>query len=140
MPVGDVPVGQLHASINSIVGVDNVMMLFISLLDIMKDMDSLINRCGFYYNFLEPSFQSSVLLNMLPVLVEGSGTDALYLTSCQRRLQHVGCIQGACCATCAYNGMDLINEKNYVVILGELIKDGFHPFLKLAPVFGAGHN
>ena len=36
--------------------------------------------------------------------------------------------------------MKLVYEKYYVVVLLELVQDGLHPFLKLAPVLGAGNN
>lgn len=54
--------------------------------------------------------QRRVLLNVLPVLIQGGGTNALQLTTRQGGLQDVGCINGSLSSTSTDQGVHLINH------------------------------
>ncbi len=43
MTVGYIPVCQFDTCVDGIIGINDVMVFFVSLLDIMKDMDGLID-------------------------------------------------------------------------------------------------
>ncbi len=93
VPVGDVSCGELNAGFNGIIRVNDIVMLFIPLLDVMEDMYRLFHRSRLDQNFLEPAFESAILLNVLAVLIERGCPDALYLAPGQSRLKHVGGIE-----------------------------------------------
>ena len=63
--------------------------------------------CGFHT--LVP-LQRRVLLNVLAVLVESGGTDALQLSACKRGLEDVGRVNGALSSSSANQGVDLVNH------------------------------
>ncbi len=50
---------------------------------------------GAYLDRLEAALEGGILLDVLAVLVQSSGADALQLTACQRGLQDVGRVDRA---------------------------------------------
>ena len=93
-----------------------------------------------YDDFLESSFQRSVLLNALSVLVECGGTYALHLSSCQRGLEDIGGIHAAWCRTGTDKSVYLVYEYDDVLVGFYLTHQGFHAFLKLPAVFRSSHK
>ena len=69
------------------------MMLFIIDLEFLEDGDCMRNVCVFDHDLLESSVKGSVLFNDLPELVKSRGSDALDVSACQSRLEHVCCIK-----------------------------------------------
>ena len=70
-----------------------------------------------------PPLQGAVPLNILAVLIQGGGPDALQLPPRQRRLQQVGDVQPAAAATAAaphcaspHQGVHLINHEDDVAL------------------------
>src|SRR5262245_53673323 len=115
-------------------------MFFVTLLNVGKDFYRLVNRSGFYQYALEPSVQGAIFFNLLTVLIQSSSANALYFSSCQSGLKHIGSIEGAGCTACTYNSMYLIDEKNYLWRFLQLVHYGFHSFLELSAVFGTGNK
>ena len=116
------------------------MVILVTLLDIIEDVNGLLYGGGVNQHLLESAFQCAVLFNMLTVLIECCCADALDLSAGQGRLEHVGGIKRAAGAAGAYDGVDLVNEKDDIVILCQLIEYGLHPLLELSAVLGAGNN
>ena len=116
------------------------MVILVSLLDIIQDLDRFFNCSWFYDHFLESTLKSSILFDVLPVLIKGSRPNNLHLTSCQGRLEHVGRIQGTTCSTSTDDRMDLINEKNNIRILLDLLHYCFHALFKLTSVLSSSHK
>src|SRR6056297_1092407 len=115
-------------------------MILITFLDVFQYVDGLFRSSGIHHHLLEPSLQCPIFLNVLTVFIQGGGTNGLNLTPRESGFEHVGGVQGTGGATGTYNGMDLIDEQDDIGIFGKLIEDGFHPFLKLSAIFGAGYN
>ena len=89
---------------------------------------------------LEAPLQRAVLLDVLAVLGRGGGADALDLAARQRRLQDVGGVEAALGRAGAHQGVQLVDEDDDVVALGQLAHDRLQPLLELAAVLGAGHD
>ena len=80
----------------------------------MQDLDRLIDRRRIDDDRLEAALQRAVLLDVLAVLVERRGADALQLAARERRLQHVGGVDGALGAARADERVQLVDEQDHV--------------------------
>ena len=61
---------------------------------------------------LESAFERGVLLDVLAVLVERRGADAVQLTARQHRLQHVARVHGALGSAGADHRVQLVDEQD----------------------------
>src|SRR5687767_13846479 len=93
MSIGDVAIGEFHARYDSIRSVGHVVVILILLLDVLQDLDRFLNRGRFHQHFLETTLKSSVLFNVLTILIQRCRTDALDLTTRKRGFEHVACIK-----------------------------------------------
>src|SRR6476661_199333 len=138
--VAHVPVAQHHALLNGFVGVHHVVVVLVLVLDVVQDFDGLLGRGGVHHHHLETTGQGTILLDVLTVLIQRGGADALNLAAGQGRLEHVRSVERARSATGAYDGVQLVDEQNHVGRLFQLVHHGLHTLLKLAAVLGAGHQ
>ena len=67
---------------------------------------------------LEAPGESRILLDMLAVLVQRRGADAMELAAGQRRLQHVGGIHRPLGLARAHQGMELVDEQDDLALGG----------------------
>ncbi len=88
-PAGDVPVGQLHGRHQGRVQDLHAVVGLVPVAEALEDLDrvGLVRRVD--GDRLEPAGQGVVLLDVLAVLVEGGGPDALDLAAAQGGLEHV---------------------------------------------------
>ena len=61
---------------------------------------------------LEPPLQSGVLFDILAVLVEGGGADAVELAPGQHGLEEIARVHGALGLAGAHDGVQLVDEEN----------------------------
>ena len=99
-----------------------------------------LHRGRLHQHRLEAALQGAVLLDVLAVFVEGRGADALQLAARQRGLEHVGRVDGALGGSRADQCVQLVDEENDVLVLGDLVHHGLEPLLELAAVLGAGDD
>ncbi len=78
-----------------------------------------------------------MLLNVFSVFVEGGRSDYLNLSPGKGWFQHVRGVHGALCRSCAHQGMQFIDEKDYVRGRFYLFHYGFEPGLELSTILGA---
>src|SRR5262249_5043829 len=105
-----------------------------------QDLDRLLARRRVDDDLLEAALQGAIFLDVLTVLVEGGGTDALDLAAGQRGLEHVAGVDGALGTTSADQSVQLIDEQDGVLGPADLVHDGLDALLELAAVLGAGHH
>ena len=107
-----------------------------------QDGNSVLNRRFTDKDLLETTLQSWVLLNMLAVLVEGSGTDHSQLATGQHRLEHIASVHCSLSGSPgADDGVQLVDEGNDLPLgLLDLVEDGLEALLKLAAVFSPGNH
>ena len=90
---------------------------------------------------LEAPLQRGVLLDVLAVLVERGGADAVQLAARQHRLEHVRGVHRALGRARADDGVQLVDEQDDLAgRVGDLLEHGLQALLELAAVLGAGHQ
>ena len=93
--VGDVAGGEGNARLDGFVGVAYVVVILVFVFDVVQDFNGLFGGGGFEQNLLEAAFQSAVLFDVLAVLVEGGGTDALQFAAGEGGFEHIGGVEAA---------------------------------------------
>ena len=88
---------------------------------------------------LEAALQRRVALDVLAVLVEGGGADALHLAARQGRLEDVGRVDAAVGGAGTDQHVHLVDEEDGLRLL-DLVDDLLEPLLELAAVHGARHQ
>jgi len=114
--------------------------LLVPLPDSLEDLDRLFERRLFDHDGLEAALQGGIPLDVLAVLVERRGADALELAPSQRGLQDVRRIDRALGRPRPDQGVELVDEEDRVVRVAELLDDLLEPLLELATVLGARHQ
>ncbi len=89
IPVGDIPGGKPHRSLDRLVRDADAVMGFVFILQSLKDQDRLVLGGLLNLDRLESALQRRVLLDVLAVLIQRRSADELNLTSRQRRLENV---------------------------------------------------
>ena len=115
-------------------------MLLVAVADAEQDLDGLLDRGLLDHDRLEAALQGGVTLDVLAVLVEGRGTDALQLAAGQRRLEDVGGVDGAFRGARTDERVQLVDEQHRVAGAAQLLDDLLEPLLELAAVLGARHE
>ena len=109
-----------------------------------EDLHGLVLGGFLDHDGLEPSLESGVLLDVLAVLVDGGGADALELTARERGLEHVADVHAAAAAlahgTGADEGVNLVNHEHDVLLVLNLLDQTRDARLELAPLLGARHE
>ena len=138
--VGHISFREAHAGLQGSIGVAHVVMVLVALLEVLEYLHRLIGGGRLYEHFLETAFEGAILLDALLIFVDGGGADALHLSSGEGGLEHVGGIHRPGSRTGTDDGMYLIDEKDDLGVLCELIDDGFEAFLELSAVLRACHD
>ena len=112
------------------------MVLLVALAQAPQDFDGVIDGGLTDVDGLEAPFQRSIPLDVLAVLIQGCGTDALQLTPGEGRLENVGRIDGALSGTGTDQGVDLVDHQDHVPGGLDLFHDLLEALLKLTAVFG----
>ena len=89
---------------------------------------------------LEAALQRGVLFDMLAVLVERGGADDLYLAPAQGGLEDVGGVHAALGVPRAHDVVDLVDDKDHVPGLADLLDEALHAAFKLAAELRARHQ
>ena len=110
----------------------------VALFQATENGNGVLHRGLIHLHRLEPTFQSGVLFNILPVLVQRRRTDAVQLAPSQHRLEQIACVHTALGFARAHNGVQLIDEQdNPALGLLHLVQHGLQAFFKFAPVLCA---
>ena len=91
------------------------MVLLVALANALQDLDRLFERRLFHHDRLEAALERGVPLDVLAVLVERGGADALQLAAGQRRLEDVGGVDRALGGAGADQGVQLVDEEDDIV-------------------------
>jgi hypothetical protein len=77
-----------------------------------QHLDGLLDRRLFDIDRREAPLQGAIALDVLAVLVQRRGADAAQLAARQRRLHHVGGVDGALRRPRAHHGVQLVDEED----------------------------
>ena len=136
--VGDVADRQVGGGADGVVGDLDLVVLLVALADAEQDLDGLLERGLLDHDRLEAALEGGVALDVLAVLVERGGADALQLAARQRRLEDVGGVDGAFGRAGTDERVQLVDEQHRVVGAAQLLDDLLEALLELAAVLGAG--
>jgi hypothetical protein len=111
------------------------------LLEPAQDRDRLLDARLGDEDRLEAAHQRRVLLQVLAVLVERGGADAMQVAAGERRLEHVGGVDRALGLAGADQGVQLVDEDDDLALGGrDFLEHGLQALLELAAELGAGHQ
>src|SRR5262247_3665893 len=96
------------------------MELLVAILDAAEDLDRLLLGRARHLHGLEAALQRAVLLDVLAVLRRRGRADALDLAPAERGLEDVGGVERALRGAGADQRVQLVDEDDDVVALGEL--------------------
>ena len=130
----DVTARKRNGSLDSSLGVVDVMMLLIAVLKTVDDRNGVIVVWLADVDWLETPLKCSVLLDMFTVLFCRSCTDDLDFSTRQRWLQDGRGVDGAFCGTCSNDGVNLINEEDVILGFLQLSNNLLHAVLKLTAI------
>ena len=111
-------------------------MLLVALAQAPQDFDGVIDGGLTDVDGLETPFQRSIPLDVLAVLIQGCGTDALQLAPGESRLENVGRVDGALRGTSTDQSVDLVDHQDHVPSGLDLLHDLLEALLKLTAIFG----
>ena len=107
---GDVAVGKFDGRRNGVVGEVHFVMILVTGAESLENLDRILDGGRLDFDGLEASLEGGVLLDVLAILVEGGGPDALHLAATQRRLDDVGGVHRALGGTGSDDGVQLVDE------------------------------
>ena len=114
------------------------MVHFVPLFEPSQDGDGVLDGRFIDHDGLEPAFESGILLDVLAVLVERRGTDAVEFASRQHGFQQVARVHGAFGLAGADDGVEFVDEEDDLTVrLLDFVQDGFQTFFELAAKLGA---
>ena len=116
----------------------HLVVLLVARADAEQDLDGLLEGGLLDHHRLEAALEGGVPLDVLAVLVEGRGADALQLPARQRRLEDVRGVDGALGGTRADERVQLVDEEDRVIGAAQLFDDLLEALLELAAVLRAG--
>ena len=116
------------------VGNRDLVVLLVLAAKTLEDLDSLIDSRRLDDDRLESALESSVLLDVLAILVERRCTDALKLAARKRRLEHVARVDRAFGGTRTNERVQLVDEQDDVLVLRDLVHDRLEALLELAAI------
>ena len=106
-----------------------------------QDADGVFDRRFGNQDRLEPSLEGRVLLDVLPVLVEGGGADGVQLAAREHGLEQIRGVDGALRRAGPDHRVQLVDEEDDPAVgVGDLLQHRLEPFLELAPVLRARHQ
>ena len=115
-------------------------MLFVTVLYVLQYVYSLVVSGRLDKDFLETSFECSVFLYVVTILIECCRTDTLYNTSCKSRFHNIGSIHTARCTSGSNKCMYFVNKYNYIMIFLYLFQQCLYSFLKLSSVLSTRND
>ena len=133
LAVGDVAVRQRGRGDDRRIGDLDAVMHLVALLEAAQDRDRVFNAGLIDQHLLEAPLERLVLLDVLAVLIERRGADAMQLAARQRRLEHVAGIHRAFGAPGAHHGVQLVDEQDDLAfLLRQIVEHRLEPLLELA--------
>ena len=115
-------------------------MIFIIFLNSFKQFHRILYARLVYGHRLKTAFERTVLFNILSVLIKGSGSNNLKLSSGQSGLKHISGVHCSFAVSGSHEIVNLINKQKYVSRVFYLVYKGLHPAFKLTSKLCSGHK
>ena len=114
------------------------MVVFVVPLDAHQNVNGLVAVGFLHPHGLEAAFQGGITFNILAIVVQGGGADALDLAPRQGGFQDVGGVNRAFRGAGPHQGVYFVDEEDAVAGGLDLFNNFLQAFLELAAVLGAG--
>ena len=138
LAVGDVAVRERGRGDDGGIGDLDLVMDGVALLEAAQDRDRVLDRRLVHQHLLEAPLERRVLLDVLAVLVERRGTDAMQLAAGECGLQHVARVHGALGLACTHHRVQLVDEQDHApFLLREVVQHALQALLEFAAELGA---
>src|SRR3990172_6259058 len=138
--VRDVADREVRRRLHRLVADADLVVFLVARANTEEDVDRLLERGLLDHHRLETTLERGIALDVLAVLVERGGPDALELAAGERRLQDVGGVDRALRSAGAHERVQLVDEEDRVVRAAKLLDDLLEALLELAAVLRAGHE
>ncbi len=113
----------------------------IAFLQAAQDGNRVFDRWLIHQYFLEAPLQRSVFFDVLAILIERGGADAVQFASSECGLQHIARVHGAFGLAGADHGVQFVDEQNHLAfLLGKVIEHGLETLLEFAAKLRAGNQ
>ncbi len=140
-PVRDIAVRQHCGRHQGAVLDFHAVMHLVALLEPPQDGDRVFDRRGVDHDRLEPPLQGRIFLDVLAVLVQGCGPQAVQLSPGQHGLEHVARVHGAFRAPGAHDVVDLVDEEQDPSLTRlDLAQYSLEPLFELSSELGSGNE
>ena len=136
----DVAARKRNSSLDSSLGVVDVVVLLVAVLKTVDDRNGVVGVWLADVDWLETPLKCSVLLDMFTVLFCRSCTDDLDFSTRQRWLQDGRGVDGALCGAGANDGVNLVNEEDVILGFLQLSNNLLHAVLKLTAILGTSYQ
>ena len=137
---GDVTTGQIDGGGDRVVGDLHAVVFFVSFAQSLEDFDRFFVRGRIDNDFLETSGQRVVFFDVLAILVQRRGTDALDFAAGQSRFQYVGGVDGTFGTAGTDQRVQFVDEQDRVLRATNFVHDGLDSFFELTAVLRAGDH
>ena len=139
--VGDIAVGEGRGGDEGVVADLHAVEDLIPLFQAAQDGDGVLDGGFVHLHRLEAALEGGVFLDILTVLIQRGGTDAVQLAAGQHGLQQVAGVHRTVGLACADDGVQLIDEEDDLALaLLYLVQDALQALLELAAVLCTGHQ
>ena len=136
----DVAARKCNSSLDSSLGIVDVVVLLIAVLKTVDDRNGVVVVWLADVDWLETPLKCSVLLDMFTVLFCRSCADDLDFSTRQRWLQDGRGVDGAFCGTCTNDGVNLVNEEDVILGFLQLSNNLLHAVLKLTAILRTSYQ
>ena len=138
--VGDVALRQLGRGKQRLVGDVHTVVVFVLLAKPLQNLHGLIDRGRLDHDRLESTFEGSVLLDVLAILVERGGTDTLQFAARERRLEHVTGVDRAFGGSGTDERVQFVDEQDHLLVLRDLVHDRLQSLFELTTILRASDH
>ena len=138
LALGDVALRQLRRGNDRGVRDVHPVVDLIALFETAQDGDGVFLTRLIHQHFLKTALQGGVFLNVLSMLVQGGGADAVQLAAGQGGLEHIARIHSALGFTRAHHRVQFVDEQDHAALfLRQFVQNGFQPLFEFAAKFSA---
>ena len=130
----DVTARKHNSSLDSSLGVVDMVVLLVAVLKAMDDRNGVVVVWLTDVDRLETPLKCSVLLDMFTILFCRSCTNDLDFSTRQRWLQDGRGVDGALCGAGANDGVNLVNEEDVILGFLQLSNNLLHAVLELTAI------
>ena len=136
--IGDVAVRKSGRGYDGRVLDADVVVGLVALFETAQNGDGVFDSWLAHKDDLKTPLQRGIFLDVFAIFIERGRADGPQLTPRQRRLQHVGGVDGAFGRACPYQGVQFVDEEDDAAMrFLNILEHRFEPVFELSAIFRA---